>query len=122
VNAGDTFDCQLDPYHVWVIARKCDHGKVLIVTVTSPGRGKEETCRVSPSDHPSIKHDSLINYSKAGIGTPEVIIDAELRGDLISSARLGDPLTKRICDGVATSRAPRHVKRFMTEDCCPGTG
>lgn len=119
MNAGDTFDCQLDPYHLWVIARKCRHGRVLIVTVTSPGRGKEETCVVRAGEHPRVTHDSLVNYSNAGVGTQADIINAALRGELVANVPIADDVVSRICAGVSGSRAPRSVKRFMTEDCCP---
>jgi hypothetical protein len=119
VNAGDTFDCQLDPYHLWVIARKCRHDRVLVVTMTSPGRGKETLCQIEAGEHPRATHDSLINYSESGIGSVSDIVDALMRGDLIANVGMADEVVARICDVVPASRAPRRVKQFMTENCCP---
>jgi hypothetical protein len=120
VKVGDCFISNEDPYHLLVVAARCRHGNILLATVTSPGRGKEETCWVFQADHPHLKYDSLINYAKGTYtGLPALLVDAAFSGQVRGTSPVAASVTQRICAGLPRSRAPLAIKRFLTERCCP---
>jgi hypothetical protein len=55
--------------HLWIIITdpSKDSGKAIIVSVTTRRAHSDLTLIIKPSDHPWIKHDSVVMYSDASI-------------------------------------------------------
>ena len=67
MNLGDTFiNLNPDsPEHLWVVASlPTPDGSLVILNLTSHRPGCDETCVVEPSEHPFVKHRSVVAYAR----------------------------------------------------------
>ncbi len=75
MNAGDTLIVPQPTEgvdgHLWVIVSdpSQDADRLVIVSFTTYGRYKDQTCAVRPGDHPFVTRDTLVCYSDARIAT-----------------------------------------------------
>ena len=107
MKAGYTFTLNnqtIDP-HLWIIISdpEVDSENVLIVSVTTDRAGKDRACCLLPSDHPWIRHSSLIAFQHAKVTTLAKLFAAMDAGQLTMHDPASTSLLKKIRDSVADS-------------------
>jgi len=81
-------------------------GEVLLVSMSTirDDFPYDDSCILSPGDHPFVKHESYIDYGKARILTAVSLMRGEADGSLIHKGAIDEEVIVKICDGLMTSR------------------
>jgi hypothetical protein len=109
----------LDRKHLFVIitnptlqnSEKCS----LLVPFSSckPGMYHDRACIINAGEHHFIRKLSFVIYSKARIECVDKLMRGVKGGILTPHEQVAEPLFKRICDGLTTSRhTPQHIIKF----------
>jgi hypothetical protein len=119
MHAGDTYLISFQHVgptpHLWILAFGPDtKGRIVLVSVTTLRRGKDQTVVLQPGDHPFVKHPSCVFYQDAIIASASHL-EAWIAGELATPT---DPcpaeLLKLVCDGFSASEfTPQKVVRLI---------
>ena len=116
LNIGDAFLLSTPPNdkHLFVVIAPTQNGKYLCVNVTSKPNNSDTSCVLQQSDHPFIRHDSVINYKKAREVDPAVIQNQIDRGNCIQYQSVSSAVLNRIQQGGMTStRLKNKYKNYL---------
>lgn len=97
-----------------------DEKVVLMASISSvkPGRWCDNSCLLSPGDHPFINKDSFVDYARCRIESGQKLLNGVKKGLLEPREMVSQVVFERICAGVmASRRTPRHVKQFFLIHC-----
>lgn len=117
ITVGTTFIAPTPPdfkiEHLYIIiAVKSD--EALFVNVTTKRGNADCTCLLKKDDHPSLKHDSVINYAEAqSCKIPQ--LEQALQKKIFEERKtVSTELLERIVSGTKTSPSfpPKHLKYF----------
>lgn len=97
-----------------IITDKCAAGEHLLVNLTSvrPGIKHDDTCEVSPGEHPFVKQESYVEYRHADILTAARISARVDDGTYTVHSDISDALLQAFRDGVEDSD---NVKQRITK-------
>jgi hypothetical protein len=119
MRAGDTFVISFDHVgptpHLWILAAGPDaEGRIVLVSITTLRRGKDQTVVLQSGDHPFVEHPSCVFYQDAMIADASRLEDW-IAGDL---AKPFEPcsaeLLKLVRDGFNASEfTPKKVMRLI---------
>lgn len=116
LNIGDAFLLSTPPNdkHLFVVIAPTQNGKYLCVNVTSKRNNSDISCVLQQSDHPFIKHDSVINYKKAREVEPAVIQNQISRGNCIQYQSVSSSVLKRIQEGgIISKKLKNKYKNYL---------
>ncbi len=96
--------------------KKDGEDKVLIVNITSTRIDERYT--LSPGDHPSIDHNSYINYPQAKIMSVKDLEQKQRQGRIKIKKSVEPEVLKHICSGLQEPKlSPKRFKEFCKEAC-----
>lgn len=89
-----------------VLQKGASEKQILMVSISTlkPQFPHDPTCLLYQGDHPFIKHDSYVKYSKARIEGAEGIMRGIKNGVLIQHDPVDTAIFARICHGLTQSR------------------
>lgn len=103
--------------HLWIIITdpSKDSGTAVIVSITTRRAHSDLTLIVKPSDHPWIKHDSVVMYSDASI-IDTISLEQRIKDypdDYVLQNKCSDALLKMVKSGLLRSRlTPNKIMRY----------
>jgi hypothetical protein len=104
--------------HLWIVATEPfgSAGEVVIVSLTTDRPDKEQTVRLSPSDHPFIRWPTIVFFTDAQLKPVDEIIALIRKGEATFHDDCSEELLQAIIDGLlASPNTPRRVKRIVSE-------
>jgi hypothetical protein len=105
-----------DPVFYPTLVKKC----FLAVNLTSmnPDIEHDPTCTLTVGDHPFIKHDSYILYSKAAIFGEDTVTQQVISGDIRTHDDCDSVVFKRILAGFLVSgKVKPKIKHYYNQYC-----
>ena len=107
--AGNTFllGARSADIHLWVVISDplAEPENVVLVSLTSWDRTKEQTCLIEVGDHPFVRHRTVVSYAAARWGATSHQLDQlAASGALRPHQPASQPLLDRIRLGAARSR------------------
>lgn len=103
---GETF-LNTNPYiavHLWaIVSNPTPHDAVVMFNFTSWRPGCDETCLIKPSEHPFVKHDTVIAYRRGQLLTRAAWNELQRLGFYLRHEPLSDSLLRRIQQGALDS-------------------
>ncbi len=113
LSVGNTFLIPTPPNnkeHLFIIiAIENISNTALLVNITSPKIGCDESCKINAEEHPFLVYNSVVNYADARI-TPLANLEYCLKNAIIKKdSPVSGKLLKKIQDGVLISPAI-HIK------------
>jgi hypothetical protein len=110
VCAGDTFWIEgmhriEVPKHLYIVVSdpSQDNENILIANVTSDGSW-DDSCVLVPGDHPSIKHESYVNFQRAKCVTRDGIRSGHDSGIFSFDVALSPEVLDKVRKGAGNSR------------------
>ena len=103
MDIGDAFllaDARIEE-HLWIVISLpgSDPETVVIVSLTTLGDWKDQSCVLRPADHPWIKHETCVSYRDAKC-VPESKLDELLKSNQLKPlAAASDELIGKILEG-----------------------
>jgi len=87
--------------HLWVIVSDPEREpeRVVIVSMTTWKEYKDETCILTPDDHPALTHATSIDYGRARLFTASQLEKARDLGALDPQVPVSAEVLSRIRDG-----------------------
>jgi hypothetical protein len=116
LNVGDVFLLTTPPNdkHLFVIIAPAQNGKYLCVNVTSKRDNSDTSCILQQSDHPFVRHDSVINYKKAREVDPALIQNQINRGNCQKYQPVSSKVLNRIQQGgLSSTRLKNKYKNYL---------
>lgn len=109
---------QPDLKHLFILLNDpvSDQRLVLMVSISTIrlNRFHDTCCLLGPGDHPFIRKDSFVLYSKARIESVRTLEEGVRRQLLVPKEPMDGAIFARICEGVLNSRhTPREIKLFF---------
>lgn len=86
------------PEHLWIVVAITLDPEAVIFNVTTRRADSDLTCILQPSDHPFIKHESVIAYRRGQLIT-DAIFERLQRSGCIIQPSASIEVVKRIRDG-----------------------
>lgn len=119
MRAGDTYLISFEHVgptpHLWILAAGPDaDGRIVLVSVTTLRRGKDQTVVLQPGDHPFVKHASCVFYQDAIIAYASRL-EEWISGELATpSDSCSAELLTLVRDGFSASEfTPKKVLRVI---------
>ncbi len=108
MDAGSTFLLTQVDKHLWVVlsSPNIDPQKVLLASLTTASRFKEDVCLIESGEHPWVRHRTCVSYESdhSRVITLENIHKLKDGGYLKFQEPLSPPLFKRVIAGAAASK------------------
>jgi hypothetical protein len=117
---GDTYLISFEHVptpHLWILAAgPFADGQVVLVSITTLRRGKDQTVVLQPGDHPFVQHPSCVFYQDAMI-VQAARLEEWIAGEIATPlAPCSAKLLKLVCDGFGASEfTPKKVLRLIRE-------
>jgi len=118
MRAGDTYiragkHVRTDP-HLWVVISDPSGSTNLVsVNFTSQRTDKDQSCVISPGEHPFVTKESVILYSGARVTPESAILAAVHAGAMVLHSRASAKLLAKIRKGASTPKLPLQAKRIL---------
>lgn len=94
----------------------CNIPSNLLVSISTvdPSLPYDQTCTLSPADHPFVNRDSYVVYRESVVLEAAKIVKAVDDERFIVRSPIDSAIVDRICDGLLTqpSQTPEKIKRF----------
>lgn len=107
-----------DRLHLFILltnAQPDDSMLLVSVSTVQANLPHDQTCLLYRGDHPFIRRDSFVVYSKARIELRAKLIRGVNSGFFESRESLDEAIFARVCHGVASSRfTPQGIKDFFS--------
>lgn len=103
MNVGDVYRYSHSRHWWTVVVASAADGRLLVVNFTSNKRWQDQSCVLSPGEHPVIERESVVYYARAKLET-----DAALER-LLASGRIH--LHDQLLDAAAVTRIVRGALR-----------
>lgn len=117
IPSGPNRDPNRKHLHIVIAESRRAPRQLLIVGVSSWHEKADATCRLRPSDHPFIQHDSYVHYRHADVRRADDLERGIAAGALVEREPVDAALLRAIADGFGASMFVKpYTREFLEEN------